>query len=573
MAHASAFTAWLDDFLAAYYRRHPVNATFIGVHDYDDRLPDLSPAGLAQYATEIETFLSRLEGLPDERLSPAEALDRTLVRGFLEIQRWELQSSHFQRGNPSLYIGEAIFGVLALFLRPFAPLNRRMEAAIKRMEAIPALLAQGQVNVRQAPLAWTERAIRECTGALAFLEEGIDILIQQLGIADAALRQAADQAVRGVRDFQRYLDTELRHHETEAVACGSDAFALLLRSGHFLEQNADEIEAAAQAEFDRSAAYLAEHAGDFGAPTWPEALAQLADIHPPVERYYARYGEVWDACKSRTEQHDLLTWPDFPIRYVPQPEWARSAAPHLYFLFYRAPAAFDHIPVTDYLVTPITEEMPPDEQQRRLRATNESVIKLNHVVHHGAIGHHVQNWHARRAAPRIGQIAAVDCASRIAMFCGGTMAEGWACYTTDLMAEVGFLTPLEHYAERHSRLRMAARALVDIRLHRGEYNLEEAAAFYRERVGMSDSAARGEAVKNSMFPGTATMYLVGTNMIHALRQELAAAGGEGFNLRQFHDRLLSFGSIPVALISEMMRSEAIQSTSATQGGSTATQLV
>src|SRR5947207_8706216 len=104
--------------------------------------------------------------------------------------------------------------------------------------------------------------------------------------------------------------------------------------------------------------------------------------------------------------------------------------------------------------------MPPAEQARRLRATNDSVIKLNHVVHHGAIGHHVQNWYAFRAASRIGQVAAADCASRIALFCGGTMAEGWACYATDLMDEFGFLTPLEQYSQFHSRLRMAARALV-----------------------------------------------------------------------------------------------------------------
>ena len=102
--------------------------------------------------------------------------------------------------------------------------------------------------------------------------------------------------------------------------------------------------------------------------------------------------------------------------------------------------------------------MPAASRQRLLRATNDSVIKLNHVVHHGAIGHHVQNWHAFRAESRIGQIAAVDCASRIALFCGGTMAEGWACYATDLMDEFGFLTPLEHFAERRPAADGRARA-------------------------------------------------------------------------------------------------------------------
>ena len=256
---------------------------------------------------------------------------------------------------------------------------------------------------------------------------------------------------------------------------------------------------------------------------------------------------------ASAEQHALLTWPDYPIRYVPQPEWARAAAPHLYFLFYHAPAPFDRLPDHEYLVTPIEPDMPPDEIERRLRATNDSAIKLNHVVHHGAIGHHVQNWHAARAESRIGQIAAVDCAARIAMFCGGTMAEGWACYTTELMDQFGFLTPLEHFSELHTRMRMAARALVDVRLHTGTITLDQAVAFYRDRAGMAPAAAQAEAVKNSMYPGTAMMYLLGTDGIHGLRRELADR--PGFELRAFHDRLLSFGSIPVPLIAAEMRKQ------------------
>ena len=131
------------------------------------------------------------------------------------------------------------------------------------------------------------------------------------------------------------------------------------------------------------------------------------------------------------------------------------------------------------------------------------------------------------------------------------MAEGWACYATNLMDEFGFLTPLEHYSQIHSRLRMAARALVDVRLHHGAISLDQAAAFYQERVGMAPATARAEAVKNSMFPGTALMYLIGTDAIRQLRRGMAAR--PGFELRAFHDLLLSYGSVPVALIAESMR--------------------
>ena len=101
------------------------------------------------------------------------------------------------------------------------------------------------------------------------------------------------------------------------------------------------------------------------------------------------------------------------------------------------------------------------------------------------------------------------------MFLGGTMAEGWACYATDLMDEVGFLTPDESLAQQHTRARLLARAVVDIGLHDRSLNFDDAVAVYRDRVGMSPEAARAEACKNSMFPGTAIMYWLGTEALHA----------------------------------------------------------
>ncbi len=548
MTLSLTFESWLDRFFASYYRHRPVNATFIGVHDYDDLLPDYSAGGVAAALNDAERLLAELEALPEESLTTAQAIDRRLATGFLKIQRWEFGSAHFQAGNPSVYTGEAAFGILSLLRRPFAPLSERLESAAARMDAIPTLLAQGQTNLRAAPLTWTERALNECAGLSKLLRGGVQQLMAEENCDIAAVHAAAERAAAAVDGFAAFL-RELP--ASENYACGPEAFALYLREGHFLRQSAAEVAAYAEAQIAECAAYLDEHAADVGASDWRAALAQLQDLHPSVAHYNERYEEVWQACRASAAEHELVTWPDYPIRYVPRPRWVRDAAAHLYFLFYHAPAPFDNLPVVEYLTTPIEPDMPADEQERLLRATNDSVIKLNHVVHHGALGHHVQNWHAyNRTESRIGKMAAVDCASRIAMFCGGTMAEGWACYATDLMGEFGFLTPLERYAERHGRLRMAARALADVRLHHGEWSLEETARFYEQRVGMSPAAAHGEAVKNSMFPGTATMYLMGTDGIHALRRTLAAR--QDFELRAFHDQLLSFGSIPVALAAELM---------------------
>ena len=276
--------------------------------------------------------------------------------------------------------------------------------------------------------------------------------------------------------------------------------------------------------------------------------ARLADAHSSVTGYLPTYQHVWNECRKAADAADLVTWPDYPIRYVPIPDQTREAAPFLYYLFYRSPAAFDRVAIHDYVVTPIDDRLSPQEQERRLRAANRSVIKLNHVVHHGAIGHHVQNYYAYQGESEIGRVAAIDCASRIGMFLGGSMAEGWACYATDLMDEIGFLDPDESLAQQHTRARILARAVVDLGLHGGSMTFDEAVGIYRDRVGMPPDAARAEACKNSMFPATAIMYWLGTEGLHRLRRARERAEGSAFSLRRFHDRVLAHGSIPVPLL-------------------------
>jgi uncharacterized protein (DUF885 family) len=119
------------------------------------------------------------------------------------------------------------------------------------------------------------------------------------------------------------------------------------------------------------------------------------------------------------------------------------------------------------------------------------------------------------------------------------------------MDEIGFLTPLESFAQWYAQLRMAARTVVDVRLHTGRISLAEGQRFYEERVGMTAAAAYAEVVKNSLFPATGCMYLAGWDGIYRLRRRLEARQGGAFS-RRLHDRLLSFGSIPVALIAETL---------------------
>jgi len=391
-------------------------------------------------------------------------------------------------------------------------------------------LRQGRKNIKQAPAEWITHAIAECRGALRFLNNGA--LLAPGRDVTGEYEEGVERATQAFKEFASFLDEILIGATLDRHGCGEEALSLHLRHAHCLEKDADDIVQYAEAQLVTASQYLDDHCADFEGSNRGDVLAGLCEIHPKIDQYYDRYQEIWDDMRRIAEQRDLITWPDFPIRYVPQPAWARA--------------------------TPIDASMP--DNQQLLRANNDSVIKLNHVVHHGGIGHHIQNWHAFRSPSRVGKIAAVDCASRIAMNCGGTMAEGWACYATDLMAEAGGLSAREIYAEYQTRTRMCARAIVDNRLHQGRFSFTQAVDFYVQNAAMTRDSAIYETTRNSMYPGSAVMYLSGCDAIHELRKTLSTHHGSRFSLRDFHDQFLSYGSIPVALIARAMLDEEDQVT-------------
>jgi hypothetical protein len=548
----------LTRFFESYYRLRPVNATFTGVHEHDHRLPDWSPDGLGSALDEMRALRAPLAVVPasSAALGDVAERDRQLAAAFLDLQIAELESRHFQRGNPSLAAGEAIFSVIALMTRPFAPIVERADAAIARLAAIPAFLDGARRSIDDGiPDEWRAKCLRECDGAGRLLGDGIRRWISLEGIDEeraGRLIAAAGLAAAAFDGFRRWVAKEAASTAADRYACGADLLGLLLTRGHWCQRPAAVLAAEARAALDDALETLRTRAAAIAPGGWPEVQQRLAATHPDLDGYLPAYQRAWDECRARAGACDLVTWPESPIQYVPIPEHTRDAAPFLYYLFYRSPAPFDGLPIHDYVVTPVDAAMPRDEQLRRLQATNTSVIKLNHVVHHGAIGHHVQNYYAYRGASDIGRVAAVDGASRIGMFLGGTMAEGWACYATDLMDDVGLFTPEESVAQQHTRARLLARAVVDIGLHERSLGFDDAVAVYRDRIGMAPDAARAEACKNSMFPGTALMYWLGTEGLHALRRKRERKEGASFSLRRFHDRVLEFGSIPVPLIAELM---------------------
>jgi uncharacterized protein (DUF885 family) len=132
--------------------------------------------------------------------------------------------------------------------------------------------------------------------------------------------------------------------------------------------------------------------------------------------------------------------------------------------------------------------------------------------------------------------------------------EGWAFYTEEMLERCGL------YADRPDTrlqvmqlLRMrAARIAVDVRLATGEWTFEQAVDYFATEGGLDREAARGEAAGAAAMPGYKIQYLVGKWQIERLLGRIRDREGASFSLRRFHDRLLSYGSIPVSIVEDLM---------------------
>ncbi len=542
------------DFVETVLRLDPVTASFAGEHAYDHQFPDWSPVGLEAGRDVRASLRHRLRAASgrDERGPGFQHdwvdLDLSLMDAWLEIQLAEDASRHFIRGNPSLAVGEALFGLVSLAWDDHTSDTARRSALEARLAAIPGFLEGAERSCsREVPQAWLDRALRECDG-------GLDLIADvaawaAVGNADHKRDSVVKDATAALTKFATTLRT-CRVAPPSSYGAGESMLELLVRRGHCCETPLEVLRREAGESLNVERAHLTEMVRGVGAGSWHEVADRLLNSHPSPGSVPETCRRTWD--EFRELASGLVTWPGVEMRFDWLPDWASRAAPRLYYLQYRSPAPLRYPAYDRYAVTALPGTPDDGAQAAYWRLWNHSSIRLNHVIHHGGLGHHVQNWHAARSPLVVGRLAAVDAASRIASILGGSMAEGWACYAVSMMAEGNCLTPEEEVSERHTRVRLLARAVVDLDLHRGHMSFDDAVRFHQDVTGMSEATARGEVTKCSMFPGTAMMYWIGLRGLEGMRRSEERRWGTGFDAHAFHDAVLRHGSIPVPLAARLI---------------------
>lgn len=131
----------------------------------------------------------------------------------------------------------------------------------------------------------------------------------------------------------------------------------------------------------------------------------------------------------------------------------------------------------------------------------------------------------------------------------GAYTEGWALYAERLAAENGFMQdPMDRAGYLASELWRAVRLVVDTGLHDQRWSREKAISYMLENTGLSEIEATAEVERYIVWPGQACSYKIGQLKILELRERARLRLGENFDIKKFHNVLLSQGALPLDIL-------------------------
>ena len=540
---------WLD----GESRFGPEGATAIGDHRYDGMIGDRSAAGRAASDAAEAGWLAELEKIDTAKLTRANQVDAALLKNSLRYSLWTSATLQSWAWDPQIYNDAAGGSLYALAARDFAPWPVRLRSATARMRALPMLFAQERANLvpSRVPLIHAQTVAKQNGGIIDIVDS---MLVPHEGELAPADRAAFDVARAGLKtavvEQQKWLDTVLVPNAKGDFRLGAKlydaklAFALdspLTRAA--IKARATAAMAATTAEM----ATLAHSVLKDRATGLSDRDAIAAALALTYAKRPARDGVIAEATTALAEAtafvraRNLVTLPDSPVRIITMPKFQQGVA----VAYCDSPGPLEKNLGTFFAVSPIPEAWTAAQSTSFLSEYNDYMIR-DLAVHEAMPGHFVQLAH-QNAYP----------STLRAVLGSGAFVEGWAVYAEGQMADAGFMNgdSLYKLTVLKMRLRSISNALLDIGIH--TEGMTEAAAMdlMMTHAFQQEREAAGKWTRARLGSTQLPSYFVGYSEHRDLRA--AAEKRAGFDVKAYHDAVISFGSPPVRYVRALMFGEPI----------------
>jgi uncharacterized protein (DUF885 family) len=525
-ATAHAYYQWRD---AAY----PVATSDQGEHRYDNRLTDYRMSEVLKRRGHVAELLAAANATASGGWSKDDRVDLILFQSQLAGADFFGRELDPEGSDPQLYVNECSNAIFSLLKKDYAPARTRGLAATARLEQMPALLGTARLNLTHPVKLYASLAIEAARGGDDLYTESLMTLAQGMSPAERKrLESARDRALKALHDYADWLQAGLPAMP-DWHPMGEARYNYLLKHVLLLPLDARDVAHLGEVELARYRALEAMLRNPALASPDPHRAAHVPkDQAEFLAIYQSRLKEVVSFLKANR----LVTIPDyvgaFEIRELPAAFKPTSPGG-----FMNPPGIYDKDPVGFYFIPTYN----PDSGNFYIRAAIEDPRPI--LAHEGIPGHFLQLSIANHLTDEI-RLQHADT----------VFTEGWALYGEEMLAREG-LYP-ENSAGQAQVLRLAryraARIGVDVNLHTGRWSFEQAVGYFMDGGGLDREAAEGEAAGAASSPTQKISYITGKWQILRLLGLYRDRKGADFRLGEFHDQLISYGSLPVSVIEWLM---------------------
>jgi uncharacterized protein (DUF885 family) len=555
MTTLDAFVRLRASFFERYLQAQPEEATTLGLHHLDDRLKELSESALGDECALHRDVLARLERLPPEELPADARLDRLAMLGVtrFHVHAYEELRGHLRNVELSTYPHTMLQYQIGQ-----AETAGDWEAIASRVARIPTFLRQ-QERLLADGLATGEApdmhilqdfaddqlpAIVRYFEHLPALPEAHQVTLSQA--STRALQQAAWEARGAFAIHHRFLLERVLPRARPSVVLGDDEYQWRLQNTFGLTASPEELVRQASDVLARTQAAIVQLAGPLGVPL--STLAEARELLTRLETENPARDEdvipLYRGLIARAEHFihergmfDVPAGCRLGLKAMPPgmvdvrgTNWpAPLMDPSKVGWFVLAPMALAHPTVWATLL----------------------------AVHEGLPGHFLQSvaWQ-RGFSQHPAPVRFLLVTDHVAMARGhfGPMLniEGYATYAEERMRREGFYTAPEALTALVARALRAVRVVVDIGLHTGRMDEEEAVRYLMHHACMPEPNARREVLRYKRIPMQAITYLLGALELEQLAEDCRRERGSRFDEAAFHNELFSFGPVPPALLRRFM---------------------
>jgi uncharacterized protein (DUF885 family) len=536
---ASTLPAMVDEYLEQFARRHPSIAAGNGIHAGDGGLEDFSAEAVASEVRWLREFCSRLGALDESALTADERVDRRILSGVVDGWLLDLDEVRTWTRNPMIYASAIADGVHNLMVMESSPAEVRMRQAASKLEAVPRLLASARANLESPPRVFVERGVAMLRGASELLEK--DLFLAFAGATDEPSRRRLESAAAGARAaldaYAAELERDVLPRANGRFATGTANVEARFRAEELIDLPASVLLAIGERELRRARDEFA------AAATRIDPSREPLDVWRSVLADHPKRGELVAAAQKTVD--DLFQFIEKKrLVEIPQGERvvvALAPAFDLGIASMHSSPPLEPRPVKSfYYVTDAPPEWYPERQDAWLQKFNYATLS-DISAHEVAPGHYLHSLYMRRTPGKIRRI-----------WIGlnpfpqpSSGQDGWAHYAEQMVNDEGFHREDPRYklAQVSEALTRICRLIAGLRLHSGEWTVEEAQALFERDAHLPAPAARQEAIRGTYDP-TYGGYFLGKLAALKLRRDYQAARGDRFDLREFHERVMTNGIAP-----------------------------